>query len=469
MQSPKPKQWEPLAVIPIIAGLCWLLPDGGLSWLLWALLPGTVLLSCGVALLLFPGDPRICAYMALAATIGALFYLPAWFAGGFGPATLALAGSIASFLVAGRAALVREPLFAGVPLPELGPRLDFKVGVDEVVLGYFVGGARIPGGEDALAVCEEAQRMVEAFRARGWDREPALMHPAPPAPEKVYVERAQFRGQEYDLLRFDSAYAPDDGLPGAALWKSYVPNNTCHVRVLRHPGPPRPWLLCIHGYRMGLPWMDLSLFSPAWLHRRLGLNILQPILPLHGPRRIGARTGDYYLDGDPLDLVYAEAQALWDLRRLLAWLRASEAPARVGVFGYSLGGYNTALLAAYDAQLDFAATIIPVVDFPSALMRMLPPAHLRFFRENGLDEQRYRDLLQVVSPLSRPPLPAREHRHIVAGVGDRIVLPEHPLALAQHWDVPVNWFQGSHLSVRSEAEVSRTLRQAMTQAGWPGA
>src|SRR3546814_12664071 len=76
-----------------------------------------------------------------------------------------------------------------------------------------------------------------------------------------------------------------------------------------------------------------------------------PVLPLHGPRSTGLRSGDHYLDGDMTDLVYAESQALWDLRRTLAWLRANESGARVGVYGISLGGYNAALLSGYDKEI----------------------------------------------------------------------------------------------------------------------
>jgi len=467
MDIPKPRQWEPLSAVPILAGLCWLLPEGGLGWTLWSLLPGVLLLATGVALLLYPGDPRISAYMAAGGLVGVLFWIPAWITGGFWVAALVLGGSIASLLAAGRAALTREPLFLGVPLPDLHPVMDLKAGIDEAVLGYFLGGARLPGGDEALQMCREAEQMVDAFRGRGWDRDPSGLHPAPRPPDRTYVERARFLRHDYEVLRFDSGFSPDESLPGATLWKSYVPNNECHVRLLRHPGPPRPWLMCIHGYRMGVPLMDFSLFGPRWLHERLGLNIIQPVLPLHGPRRIGMRTGDFYLDGDPLDLVYAQAQALWDLRRALAWLRQTEGGARVGVLGYSLGGYNAALLAAYERELDFAVAIIPVLDFPSALMRFLPPAHLRFFRQHGLDEQRYRDILSVVSPLSRLSQLPSERLHVVAAVGDRLVLPEHPLALARHWKVPVTWYQGSHLSIRYEREPGQVLRHAMGQADWP--
>jgi hypothetical protein len=467
MELPPPRQWEPLSLVPILAGFCWLLPDAGGSWLFWALLPGALLLSCGVGLLLFPGDPRISAYMALGGLLGMIFFLPAWISGGFWQALLALAASLASFLTAGRAALTREPQGIDVPPPDSGLQMDLKVGMDEAVLGYFVGGARMPGGDDAREICERAGRMLEVYRQRGLDRDPAPLHPEPPAPSRVFIQKASHRGQDYEVLRFDSGYAPDPALPGAAAWKGHAGNNECQVRLLRHPGPPRPWLLCIHGYRMGTTWLDFSLFSPRWLHHRMGFNLIQPVLPLHGPRRIAARSGDHYLDGDPLDLVHAQSQALWDLRRSLAWLRQNEGKARVGVMGYSLGGYNAALLAAYERELDFVLAVIPVMDFASALMRFLPPAYLRYYREHGLDEQRYRDILQVVSPLARAPLPPRERLHIVAAAADRIVLPNHPLVLARHWNVPVTWYQGSHLSIRYEREPGQVLRHAALAAGWP--
>src|SRR5690348_4785709 len=154
--------------------------------------------------------------------------------------------------------------------------------------------------------------------------------------------------RSYERVSYPSAFMPDAELPGAGLWAQHQNNRQAVAWVMRHPGPPRPWLTCIHGYRMGEPWMDLLLFPPRWLHERLGLNLFMPVLPLHGPRRIGIRSGDQYLDGNPLDLLYAQAQALWDLRRGLAWLRSQEDKPRVGVLGYSLGGYSASVLAQHD-------------------------------------------------------------------------------------------------------------------------
>ncbi len=466
MEYPKPRQWEPLAWLPIVAGLFWLLAGEGFGWLVWSVLPGSLLLASGIGVLMTPGDPRTISLMSIGGFLGLLLTLPAWLVSDFGTAVFAAALSLASVLASGRIAMRRAPRFLGATAPEASLLMDFKIAVDEAVLGYFVGGARIPSGQAAVRTCEDSLRMEDALQGRGWDVDPDAMHPAPAAPEESYIDRGRVYRQDFEILRFDSAYLPPADLPNAAVWKSHVRNADCHVRILRHPGKPRPWLLCIHGYRMGSPWADLSLFSPAWLHHKLGLNVIQPVLPLHGPRSSGWRSGDHFLDGDLSDLVYAEAQALWDLRRTLAWLRANEPGARVGVFGVSLGAYNAALLANYEAELDFVVAGIPVVDLARALWSVAPPAHRRFYAAHGLDEARYRKVIAPVSPLQRAPRVPRERLFIVAATGDRITVPHHALALAQHWNVPIQWYQGSHLSIRREREVRDTLNLAISRAGW---
>src|SRR5690348_3143118 len=72
MALAKPKQWEPLAAIPIIAGLHWLIASASGGWLLWGLLPGALMLMSGMALLLLPGDLRITEYMAAGGFLGVL-------------------------------------------------------------------------------------------------------------------------------------------------------------------------------------------------------------------------------------------------------------------------------------------------------------------------------------------------------------------------------------------------------------
>lgn len=467
MQMQQPKRWEILSWIPIAVGLFWLLVHNDGHWLFWALLPGSLLLATGVALLLMPGDPRIPAYMALASAVGAAFAIILFLFGNVGSAFICFVGSVGSFLVAGRIGLTAEPIEADAPLPEMSLEMDAKVGLDEALLGYFIAGMNAPVGAKAAAMCADVFKLETIVKAKGWDQDSSDFHRAPPAPENVSIERKRVFGFDYEEMRWDSGFSPDDALPGAELWKRHASNNQCAVRVMRHAGPSRPWLLCIHGYRMGTSWMDFGLFHPRWLHQGMGLNVVQPVLPLHGSRRIGARSGDHFLDGNILDLIYAESQALWDLRRTVAWIRQQDPDARIGVLGISLGGYNASLLANFEPGLDFVVAGIPVVDFASSLWRFMPPAYLRYFTGQGLDEERYRKTLALVSPLNRSPVIDRERLFIFAGAGDRVVLPRHPIALSKHWDVPVNWFHGSHLSMRREPETRETLREAILRAGWP--
>ena len=462
----KPRQYDALSFVPIAAGLYWLLAESGGGWLFWALLPATLLLGSGFALLMLPGNPRVTAYMAAGGLVGVVCAFFGVFAADLGTALLAGLGSAASYLAAGRAGLIREPLYKGAPPPAHSTALDAKAALDETVLAWFVGSARLPDATMVVTMAEQLERLEKIIEERGWDRDPRGFHATPPPPDKTWFDRGRIFGIDYDILRFGSGFEPEDTLPGATLWKGHVRNNTCEVRILRHEGAPRPWLLCIHGYRMGLPFMDLGLFPPQVLHRKLGYNIIQPVLPLHGSRRIGPQSGDQFLDWDLLDLVYAEAQTLWDLRRTLAWLRQQEPEARVGVLGYSLGGYNASLLAAYEKQLDFVIAGIPVTDFATALWKFMPSAHRQYCEAYGINEARYRNLLKLVSPLQLPPVVDKERLLIYGGTADRIVPPSHLIALSKHWDVPVRWYQGSHLSVRQERETRDTLREATTRANW---
>src|SRR5687767_10569191 len=126
MTLPKPKQWEPLSAIPIVAGLFWLLAAATGDWLLWGLLPGALLLMSGMALLLMPGDLRITEYMALGGFAGVLLFVPVWIAGSFGDALLAAIAAVAAYLTAGHVALAREPASEGAPQPDQNLAVDAK-------------------------------------------------------------------------------------------------------------------------------------------------------------------------------------------------------------------------------------------------------------------------------------------------------------------------------------------------------
>ncbi len=230
---------------------------------------------------------------------------------------------------------------------------------------------------------------------------------------------------------------------------------------MRDDSAPRPWLVCIHGYQMGYPFVDFTAFRPEWLHRKLGFNLALPILPLHGPRKQSRMSGDGFLSGDVLDTCHAEAQSMWDIRRLLTWIRAQGATS-ISVYGLSLGGYNTALLASLEDDLACAIAGIPATDHLRLTLHHGPPLQLRYAEHLGLSLDAAEEVLRVVSPLAIPPRIARDRGFLFGGVADRLVPPDQVRDLWLHWERPsIHWYQGGHLTFRFDPEVGRFVEEAL--------
>jgi hypothetical protein len=220
----------------------------------------------------------------------------------------------------------------------------------------------------------------------------------------------------------------------------------------------------IHGFQLGFPLADFGLFDPRLYAKKLGLNLVYPVLPFHGRRKVGRRSGDGFLTGDILDAVHAEAQAMWDIRRILGWLRSQAAPA-VGVHGVSLGGYQTALLACLDDELACAIPGIPLTDISRALWRHAPSLLIRHGEHVGMQRDEVSEVMSVISPLSLEPLVPHERRYIFGGVADRLVPADQVRDLWDHWQRPrVVWYQGAHVTFGRDPEVRRLLRDALAES-----
>ena len=77
-------RWSPEALLPIIGGIVWLwcAASFGVVGFLFSMIPGCLLLSSGVSILLWPGDQRIPSFTALGGLLGFLLALPAFFVAG---------------------------------------------------------------------------------------------------------------------------------------------------------------------------------------------------------------------------------------------------------------------------------------------------------------------------------------------------------------------------------------------------
>jgi hypothetical protein len=455
------------AWVPIAAGLAWLWCAGhfGVFGFLCAVVPGALLLSSGVSTLLYPGDIRIPEFAALGGVIGALLAVPVLFVAGVGMGALLLALSVAGFVAAGHVAVHQELRHEGMPDPIPGLRLSAEVALDEALLATMTLSLPHTDLGDLPRLRRDVHAARELYRDRGWLEKPLSYHVTPPALTDPEVRRRRVRGMDYEHLRFASGFEPRPEEPRRDVWLRGEKNRTAHAWALRHPDPARPWLVCIHGYQMGDALIDFAAFEAERLHRAYGMNLLFPVLPLHGPRKEGRRSGDGYLAGEPLDTVHAVAQAMWDLRRLLSWIR-SQGATKIGVHGLSLGGFHTALLACLDEDLACAIPGIPLADVTRVVWRHGPPLRIRHFERNGVVHEEVSEVLRVVSPLALEPRVAHDRRYLYAAVADRLVPADQVHDLWRHWGEPeIVWYQGGHVTFRFHPEVRRLVDRALVESG----
>ena len=438
--------------------------SGALAFLL-AALPGALQLASGVGVLLLWDDVRARRYGALGALLGILLSVPAPLVVGGATALLLLALSVAAFAAAGALALRETEEVAGVPEPIPALGLSAEAAADDALLALFDFALPFSSREEAERHVRELAEAEERFTARGWLEKPESFHATPPPFADVASARRRAARVEFEHLSCESGYEPHPDEPGRERWLALAPERTAHAWLLRQRDPARPWLVCIHGYRMGHPAVDLPAFRAERLRARLGLNVLLPVLPLHGPRRVGRISGDGFFGSDVLDMVHAEAQAMWDLRRWLGWIRAQGAT-RIGVYGLSLGGYNAALLAGLEAELACVIAGIPATDL-AALVWTHGPAHIvQRDEELGLERERAERVLRVVSPLALAPRVAKERRFVFAGNADQLVPAAQVQALIQHWEQPATtWYAGAHLGFGLHAGVTRQLAEALRAGG----
>lgn len=353
----------------------------------------------------------------------------------------------------------------GVPHARLTPALIGHVLMDESIMAIAVGPNRFPRRSDYQRVGEELGRAHSLFSERGWIQDPASFHRTPPPLEEPALTRGWALGRCYERLWWPSGYEPHLGVPGTDRWLAFESNRTASAWVLRHRDRPRPWVVCVHGFATGTPFMDLVSFRAAHLHDHLGVNVAAIVLPVHGARRPSRLSGEEFLSFELMNSVHGLTQALWDVRRLLTWVRRQD-PQGVGVFGVSLGGMVTALVSAFETELDMVLAGIPVVDYPGLFEHHAPRhLHMRSIEHNILNGTA-QDVHRVVSPLAMPTVTPGPARAIFAGLGDRLATTDQARRLWNHWDEPETcWFAGNHVGYLWSDTVWQFVASAMEQRG----
>jgi pimeloyl-ACP methyl ester carboxylesterase len=326
----------------------------------------------------------------------------------------------------------------------------------------------VPLPDQLRRMLGEAASARALYESRGWLADPQSYHREPPPLESAALADDVTwdgpRRRRFGRLVFESGYEPHGEEPGRERWLDHPSNATVHAYVLEH-AEPRPWLVCVHGFGMGSPPVHFAGFRVAHLHETLGLNLVFPVLPLHGPRGQRRFSGGEVLEPDYMKMVFLFAQAAWDVRRVVSWARARGGK-DVGLYGISLGGYVAALVAGLEEGLSCAIAGIPCVDFPNLARDNEPWIMRRYGDELRVNWSVVRTVSHVVSPLALSPRLPKERRFIYAGIADRIVHPDQPRALWRHWEEPeIHWFSGGHVLGIMNGSIREFLSNCLRSAG----
>lgn len=350
-----------------------------------------------------------------------------------------------------------------VPVPAPTFALGVASAVDALVAGPMPLLSSLGSPEHYAMASAELDAAVRFYGDAGWLDAPQLRHRRPIAPDHVRIETGS-PGME--VAEFDSAWQPEPGEPGAERWLTFEANERVPVRLLRHPGPPRPWLVVVHGQGMGRP-SDLKMLRVQYLHETLGINVALPVLPLHGPRSCGfSPTRQFASNIFATNNVLGLTQAVWDVRRLLQWLRDDQQAPAIGLLGVSLGSYVINLLSTLEGNLACLIAVVPTSDLAASMRDAAPvtPAKRRLHRQ--VHDHRSELVHRVVSPLAGPCLVPHPRRHIVAGQVDRIAPPRGAAELWRHWEEPsIAWCPRGHVTAWRGAAYDNHIASVLVAAG----
>jgi dienelactone hydrolase len=197
------------------------------------------------------------------------------------------------------------------------------------------------------------------------------------------------------------------------------------------------------------------------------MNIALVVLPMHGPRQTpGTSKGEGFMSIDLIDGVHGMAQAAYDTRSIIGWIREQDGAVPIGVYGLSLGGYVASLVASLEQGLGCVIAGVPAVDLPDLYRRHSPSnVRLRAYTSGALGPQA--DAAhRVVSPLVLEPKIPRDRRFIFAGAGDRMSTAGQARRLWEHWERPrIAWYPGGHIGFLLAGAVQQFVTEALQESG----
>lgn len=328
-----------------------------------------------------------------------------------------------------------------------GVRQLSEVALDELVVT----------GMTLLAPPPQLDKPVVEYAAAAQELAALGVTGAHTTPEPLQVSR--IRQHRFGRLAYERlTYVHDPQLPDALEAEGLGGPATAEVVIVRHSGPPRPWLVWVHGAGQGGA-SDFAVARVERVHRELGFNVAMPIQPGHGSRR---RRWPAYPGTDPLTNVAGMIRAVSEVRAVIGWIEPQATV--VALSGLSLGSAVAALVSGLDDRVDAVALYTPILGLNAMIARHL---YRWGSAADGVGAALASDttvmLTSVIDPLAVDPLPPPERRLIVGAWHDQMAFRQSALALHERWGGRLHWHDGGHvghlLSRSVQTETERFLRE----------
>lgn len=253
------------------------------------------------------------------------------------------------------------------------------------------------------------------------------------APPLTTMETRPFADGEQVLLRYPSGYRTRNPAV-ASRFDAHRNNRDGYLLLWRHPRdagvPPRPLVLCVHGFRMGHPKRAMAMFRIRRLYA-MGMDVALFIQPHHW-KRASHRVLQHFVNAEDVPLTIENVgQQVHDLHACYLALGAMGYP-RIGLIGGSLGGLAVTLYATLSDAPAFVFSVVPAIRFDA----WLDPAKskLPFGGDREVRAHTFR-ALDVIDPTPRTPRIDLEHLAVVYHTGDKINEAGDTRRWVERWQV----------------------------------
>lgn len=275
-------------------------------------------------------------------------------------------------------------------------------------------------------------REVSFYLEQGYVEKPLNFFTIPEK-EPEFQIRKQTAYQEgfYQEISFESLYEPRNPFV-RQRYLHYTENRTGYLIRWTHGDKPLKTVLCVHGFMMGSPREAERMFKVSKLFS-MGLDVALCIHPFHWKRIAGPRSARHvYLTlGDTAFTNECVGQSVYDLHNVFLILKKL-GPEDIGMIGASLGGYITGIYACLNAQLKFAAMMVPAF----SLIRPITPDY--FYSRSPFDlnwQANAKRAAEFHSALNLKPKLSPDDILVVASRGDQLCPFELVDELRKRWQL----------------------------------